>query len=354
MKLSCTTCQARYNLADEKVVGRIVKIRCRKCGAIIVAEGAPPQEDEPTTVTPVPTGLRTGQRNEESVLFSLSALDARLPATPSPRDESSGLIDLQTLTAAMQRPEPRPSAVDEIAALGSGAPFLPALAPPIDVPLEPEPRRRPPTVWAVAVGAALLLSLPVLARSVPRDASRPQPVSPAAPSAPSASPEARVTDEGPQARPTEAPPAPVATTASLPRRTAVAVVASSAPTGHPAVPPAETSRCCPGESETTCAMRLSVGGACGPAVATAVRAFEPAEAGRALGAVAFHGCGAAGASGHARVTFEPTGAVSAVVVDTAELASTPAERCVTDAYRRVHVRAFAGPAVTVGKRFTLP
>src|SRR5271165_4313766 len=36
MKITCQSCQSKYNVADEKVQGKIVKIRCRKCGATIV------------------------------------------------------------------------------------------------------------------------------------------------------------------------------------------------------------------------------------------------------------------------------------------------------------------------------
>jgi predicted Zn finger-like uncharacterized protein len=39
MKITCQSCQAKYNVADEKVQGKIVKIRCRKCGATIVVNG---------------------------------------------------------------------------------------------------------------------------------------------------------------------------------------------------------------------------------------------------------------------------------------------------------------------------
>jgi predicted Zn finger-like uncharacterized protein len=40
MKISCQSCQSKYNVADEKVRGKVVKIRCRKCGATIVVNGA--------------------------------------------------------------------------------------------------------------------------------------------------------------------------------------------------------------------------------------------------------------------------------------------------------------------------
>lgn len=39
MKITCQSCQSKYNVADEKVQGKVVKIRCRKCGATIVVNG---------------------------------------------------------------------------------------------------------------------------------------------------------------------------------------------------------------------------------------------------------------------------------------------------------------------------
>jgi predicted Zn finger-like uncharacterized protein len=39
MKISCPSCQSKYAIADEKVLGRIVKIRCKKCEGTIVING---------------------------------------------------------------------------------------------------------------------------------------------------------------------------------------------------------------------------------------------------------------------------------------------------------------------------
>ncbi len=39
MKITCQSCPAKYNVADEKVLGKVVKMRCRKCGATIVING---------------------------------------------------------------------------------------------------------------------------------------------------------------------------------------------------------------------------------------------------------------------------------------------------------------------------
>jgi predicted Zn finger-like uncharacterized protein len=42
MKITCQSCQAKYTIADEKVVGKVVKIRCKKCGSTIVVNGSDP------------------------------------------------------------------------------------------------------------------------------------------------------------------------------------------------------------------------------------------------------------------------------------------------------------------------
>ena len=40
MKITCQSCQAKYTIADEKVAGKTVKIKCKKCGATIVVNGS--------------------------------------------------------------------------------------------------------------------------------------------------------------------------------------------------------------------------------------------------------------------------------------------------------------------------
>jgi predicted Zn finger-like uncharacterized protein len=39
MKITCPSCEAKYSIADEKVQGKVAKIRCKKCGATIVVGG---------------------------------------------------------------------------------------------------------------------------------------------------------------------------------------------------------------------------------------------------------------------------------------------------------------------------
>lgn len=54
MKISCQSCEAKYTIADEKVRGKVVKIRCKKCSATIIVKGTelppPDYDDAPTRV----------------------------------------------------------------------------------------------------------------------------------------------------------------------------------------------------------------------------------------------------------------------------------------------------------------
>src|SRR6188768_3286532 len=55
MKVSCQACGAKYTIADDKVRGRKVKIRCKSCGAPIVVDAqseAPPA----ASAAPAPAG----------------------------------------------------------------------------------------------------------------------------------------------------------------------------------------------------------------------------------------------------------------------------------------------------------
>jgi predicted Zn finger-like uncharacterized protein len=45
MKIICDTCGAKYSIADEKVRGKVFKIRCKKCKEIIVVRGTSGAED---------------------------------------------------------------------------------------------------------------------------------------------------------------------------------------------------------------------------------------------------------------------------------------------------------------------
>src|SRR5690242_17677903 len=57
MKIVCDACQAKYSISDDKVQGKVFKIRCKKCSNIIVvrggagaAEAAPATQEKDTRV----------------------------------------------------------------------------------------------------------------------------------------------------------------------------------------------------------------------------------------------------------------------------------------------------------------
>ena len=331
-----------------------MKIRCKKCGAIVVADGSDGPADSAEPAPSIATPL-TGQRHEQSVLFSLSALQRA--QTPSARTastaEPSGLIDLRMLSAARSTSsEPREGS-DAIAHLGTGGAFAPIFVGDDEpAPQAGRSRNRASILWPftalmLVVAFALARSLGVAEKSSPpASAPPPAPVTaiPAVVAQPAvASPSISTPPIAPTAEPATPPSARVVVSPQL--RPA---------TGASAAPVERARTCCPGEDDATCEMRRSIGKACAGPAAAPPSAFDAAAAGRALEAVDLRRCASGGvADGHARVTFQPSGAVSGVVVDTPELAGTGTERCVAEAYRRVAVAAFTGPALTVGKRFRL-
>jgi len=383
--LSCQTCQAKYTIANDKVVGKIVRIRCKKCGAIVLAtrvpaDGTGGQVCAAPPVPAVPTmPPRPGQRNEQSVLFSLAALEgargieqcvrSALPPPAGSTSEPSGLIDIRMLSRATPAPDRRPAPSEAIAHLGlggvltaqvlGGEPMLPQA---IATPTREASGR--PTVWpivlgALAVGLAVTVSLEV---SRTRGASPPTPSTAVAAGLPRMTVlQAATSSEAPYTERTSRPDAPPAKSAqsvhtSKPISTSTPLSAPPRPSLATSRPTETTNRCCPGEAEAACEMRRSVGAACAAPGTNISGPFDSTAAARALGALDLRFCGKAGGptgAGHARVTFQPDGTVSEVVVDTPGLQGTATERCVAQAYRRAKFGSFSGTPVTVGKRFEI-
>jgi predicted Zn finger-like uncharacterized protein len=49
MKIVCGSCQAKYSIADEKVAGKVFKIRCKRCSEVIVVRGDLDHDAAPET-----------------------------------------------------------------------------------------------------------------------------------------------------------------------------------------------------------------------------------------------------------------------------------------------------------------
>jgi predicted Zn finger-like uncharacterized protein len=83
MKVSCQSCGAKYTIADDKVRGRKVKIRCKSCGSPIVVDGqseAPPPAAEAQAETAVNAPAPAATPDVWTV--NLSDTDQRTMTTP--------------------------------------------------------------------------------------------------------------------------------------------------------------------------------------------------------------------------------------------------------------------------------
>ncbi|MGE6760760.1 GYF domain-containing protein [Corallococcus interemptor] len=79
MNFTCDNCQKRYSIADEKVRGKTVKVRCKNCQNVITVEG--PAEEESTRVVSLADVERI--RAQERSLAGGAAAPAPAPA-PAP------------------------------------------------------------------------------------------------------------------------------------------------------------------------------------------------------------------------------------------------------------------------------
>ncbi|HMI92821.1 MAG TPA: zinc-ribbon domain-containing protein, partial [Polyangiales bacterium] len=47
MKIVCEACGAKYSIADDRVAGKVFKIRCKRCSEVIVVRGDQPEAAAP-------------------------------------------------------------------------------------------------------------------------------------------------------------------------------------------------------------------------------------------------------------------------------------------------------------------
>jgi predicted Zn finger-like uncharacterized protein len=336
----------------------------------------------------------TGQRNENSVLFSLSALTSNAPqdnGAPSggaPQQDGSGLIDIRALAGSMSSgPKEKASRVDDIMNLGGGGAFTAALAapvlaaPPMESELGAGASQGSNKGLMIAMGGvvvALLLVVVVLlvrkpAATADTGSSSSAAALATAPTAPTA-----VADTTPvhsaaaadsAAPPTTAAPpdtatakpAPIAMGGRTTGRTNANPGNASPGVGAPPPPPPATEKPSQQPSSFEDAIKKSVAAAPAPAPAGndnsgSSAQFDRGAAAAALGAVNVQSCkkpdGPTG-SGHVSITFAPNGSVSNVVADQPPYQGTAVGGCVAAKFRTARVPAFGGGAQRVGKSFSL-
>lgn len=71
MKITCQSCQSKYTVSDEKVQGKTVKIKCRKCGATILVNSGGVTTSAPTD----PVSLSTGGAADGGASYLLNVAE---------------------------------------------------------------------------------------------------------------------------------------------------------------------------------------------------------------------------------------------------------------------------------------
>ena len=349
----------------------------------------------------------TGQRNESSVLFSLSALteggkseSSSAPNRTTATSDGSGLIDIRALSQNMAGDDKKDTnaRVDDIMNLSGGGAFGAALAAPILAPPPMEMGNDPYAqsggdggksnkmlMIAIIAGAAMIAIGIVVAVVLTRPSVPPvDALNPAG--TPSGLAAAAATASGPGALAmndpnaagavtapagadnTPPPPGtgnanaktPAVTGAAKPGAAAAAkpaaaaagggdTVAAAAPAAKPEAPKdfAGALAAAAGKPATE-APKDTGGGSTAP--------FDRGAAQGALGGVNVQSCkkpdGPTG-SGHVKITFAPNGSVSSAVVDSGPFPGTPVGGCIAGKFRGAHVPPFGGGPVSVGKSFTI-
>ena len=335
----------------------------------------------------------TGQRNENSVLFSLSALTEKKDAGPNRTTASadgSGLIDIRALSANMddgdKKKKDAGARVDDIMNLSGGGAFGAALAAPIlaPPPLEPvdmgvmtgsAPGKQSKTLVFAILGGCAFIAIAIVAavaltRGPALDTSKAGPVETGATATPEASATVAAND-----------PPPAATTAApVAENTPPAPGTGNSPTAKPVVTPAP--KAAGGGGGTAVAAKAAAEPAPAPKApaapqdlsgalaaaagkkadspsgggSTSTAPFDRGAAAAALGGVNVQSCkkpdGPTG-SGHVMVTFAPDGSVSSAVIDGGPYPGTAVGGCIAGKYRGARVPAFGGAPVRVGKSFTI-
>jgi predicted Zn finger-like uncharacterized protein len=165
MKVTCQSCQAKYTIADEKVRGKVAKIRCKKCGTTIIVDGNDPATAamaEAPGSGPVADYTQQGSSEEQWTVLVADGDQRTLTAAQVAELYASGTVGYETLVwkdgfadwQAISQTDalrsvlengPRPTMTPlEVAA------SMPSSAPPPAPPSESPASRRPPAAAARA------------------------------------------------------------------------------------------------------------------------------------------------------------------------------------------------------------
>ncbi len=98
MNFSCNKCQRRYSIADDKVRGKTVKVRCKNCTNVISVEGPPEETEESTRVVSLADVERLREQDRslaEEEAVAVVSPQASPPAAQSWDDEPTRTMPLR-------------------------------------------------------------------------------------------------------------------------------------------------------------------------------------------------------------------------------------------------------------------
>jgi predicted Zn finger-like uncharacterized protein len=322
----------------------------------------------------------TGARNENSVLFSLSALTAT-QGTASPvkgsfsdtKAPDSSQADLRALLGPGNGAAPAKSKLDDIMNLGGGALYTPAMVspvlapPPVDFAAMTEPegvtaKPKSKTALFAIVGGVVLIGAVAVGlgafggKSDTADKASPGGTTSAAAGAPTTPTAAgEPTKEAPAAEQPAAATAEPAPAAVAPGAAAAKPTEADKASRTAAAAPPKADKPPPAAPEPRAAAPAAAP-APAPPPAAGGASFDRVAAVSALSAIATgaQSCkrpdGPTG-SGRVAVTISPSGNATTATIEGPPFAGTPVGGCVAAKFRSVHVPAFSGDAVTVHKTF---
>jgi predicted Zn finger-like uncharacterized protein len=103
LNFSCNKCQRRYSIADDKVRGKTVKVRCKNCTNVISVEGPPEETEESTRVVSLADVERLREQDrslaEEDAAVAVASPQASPPAAQSWDDEPTRTMPLRDTRA---------------------------------------------------------------------------------------------------------------------------------------------------------------------------------------------------------------------------------------------------------------
>ncbi|MEW5855462.1 MAG: GYF domain-containing protein, partial [Myxococcota bacterium] len=171
MKFSCDKCETKYSIADEKVRGKVLKIRCKKCENIIVlrepaptpaAAAEPAQEEQPTRAVALDPAtlaqLRSAAPSQakepaRAAAPQRAATGAVLPkAAPTGQNDSTRVVSYSEMENVLKRGDAQPAAARTASSAAAAPARVTSPQPAASRAPAAPPAPEPSPEWYLAIG----------------------------------------------------------------------------------------------------------------------------------------------------------------------------------------------------------